>query len=151
MNNTLFICENCIEKLKNEPCGTYIQYRGFYTMIEVPTNLICPRCKNKLKNTGFPLEEARIITRISNNTKFLDSMIKLAESDPIEYQLKLSQFKVQLAQIQKTKEESNKIHCPKCNSTAITSGARGVNYFWGLIGASKTVNRCGNCGYTWKP
>lgn len=43
------------------------------------------------------------------------------------------------------------IHCPKCNSTAITTGARGVNNFWGFIGASKTVNRCGNCGYTWKP
>ena len=33
----------------------------------------------------------------------------------------------------------------------ITTGARGVNNFWGLLGTSKTVNRCGNCGYTWKP
>lgn len=41
--------------------------------------------------------------------------------------------------------------CPQCGSTAITTGARGVNAMWGLIGASKTVNRCGNCGYTWKP
>lgn len=44
-----------------------------------------------------------------------------------------------------------KPRCPKCNSTSITTGARGVNGFWGFIGASKTVNRCGNCGYTWKP
>lgn len=44
-----------------------------------------------------------------------------------------------------------KPHCPKCGSTSITTGARGVNGFWGFIGASKTVNRCGNCGYTWKP
>lgn len=41
--------------------------------------------------------------------------------------------------------------CPKCGSTAITTGARGVNWKLGLIGASKTVNRCANCGYTWKP
>lgn len=41
--------------------------------------------------------------------------------------------------------------CPKCGSTAITTGARGVSGFWGLIGASKTVNRCGNCGHTWTP
>lgn len=41
--------------------------------------------------------------------------------------------------------------CPKCGSTAITTGARGVNWKLGLIGASKTVNRCANCGHTWKP
>lgn len=41
--------------------------------------------------------------------------------------------------------------CPKCGSTAITTGARGVNWTHGLIGASKTVNRCGNCGHTWEP
>lgn len=26
-----------------------------------------------------------------------------------------------------------------------------VNWFWGTIGSGKTVNRCGKCGYTWKP
>lgn len=41
--------------------------------------------------------------------------------------------------------------CPRCGSTAITAGARGVNGFWGFIGASKTVNRCANCGNTWIP
>lgn len=43
------------------------------------------------------------------------------------------------------------IKCPKCGSTAITTGPRGVNGFWGFIGASKTVNRCGSCGKTWEP
>ena len=47
--------------------------------------------------------------------------------------------------------QQNVPKCPKCNSTAITTGARGINGFWGLLGAGKTVNRCGNCGYTWKP
>lgn len=41
--------------------------------------------------------------------------------------------------------------CPKCGSTAITTGARGINGFWGAIGASKTVNRCGKCGNMWEP
>lgn len=48
-------------------------------------------------------------------------------------------------------QEKPKVHCPKCGSTQITAGARGVNAVWGLIGASKTVNRCAKCGYTWKP
>ena len=42
-------------------------------------------------------------------------------------------------------------HCSKCGSTSITTGARGVNLTFGLLGASKTVNRCANCGYTWLP
>lgn len=46
---------------------------------------------------------------------------------------------------------TNTPRCPKCGSTAITTGARGVNFTMGLIGASKTVNRCASCGYTWKP
>lgn len=50
-----------------------------------------------------------------------------------------------------SEEYNSKVHCPKCNSTAITTGARGVSWFWGTIGSSKTVNRCANCGYTWKP
>ena len=41
--------------------------------------------------------------------------------------------------------------CPKCGSTNISTGARGVNWKWGLIGASKTVNRCAKCGHTWAP
>lgn len=43
------------------------------------------------------------------------------------------------------------ISCPRCGSTSITTGARGVNWTLGLIGASKTVNRCAKCGHTWQP
>lgn len=49
------------------------------------------------------------------------------------------------------KEDHNTVKCPKCGSTNIMTGARGVNFTFGLIGASKTVNRCTNCGHTWKP
>lgn len=47
--------------------------------------------------------------------------------------------------------DKSKIYCPRCGSTAITTGARGVNWTLGLIGAGKTVNRCGKCGHTWQP
>ena len=49
------------------------------------------------------------------------------------------------------KNYSNLPTCPHCGSTSITTGARGVSGFWGFIGASKTVNRCANCGHTWTP
>lgn len=49
------------------------------------------------------------------------------------------------------KNYSSTLRCPKCGSTSITTGARGVNWTLGLIDAGKTVNRCGSCGYTWNP
>lgn len=41
--------------------------------------------------------------------------------------------------------------CPKCGSTAITAGQRGYSLLTGFLGSNKTVNRCANCGHTWKP
>lgn len=41
--------------------------------------------------------------------------------------------------------------CPKCGSNAVTIGTRGYSLVWGFIGSNKTTNRCGRCGYTWKP
>lgn len=48
-------------------------------------------------------------------------------------------------------QESNQPKCPKCGSTNIAIGARGWKWTTGFIGSGKTVNRCGNCGHTWKP
>lgn len=41
--------------------------------------------------------------------------------------------------------------CPRCGSTAVTTGSRGYSLVWGFTGSGKTVNRCGKCGYSWKP
>lgn len=43
------------------------------------------------------------------------------------------------------------IKCPKCGSTAVSTGARGFSIVTGFLGAGQTVNRCGNCGHKWKP
>lgn len=116
----------------------------------------CPECLCPLNKENIStIPDGGWVKAISTDENFMKAMTELYENDPIEYQIKISQFKANLkqqeqAQVSK-REEENTIHCPKCNSTAITTGARGVNNFWGLLGASKTVNRCGNCGYTWKP
>lgn len=112
----------------------------------------CSYDKNKLIDCNITQEELDIIASISSNSSFIKAMDDLKQKDPIEFNLKMSQFKTQVYQ-QQTQQNNNKdiLHCPKCNSTAITTGARGVNNFWGMLGASKTVNRCGNCGFTWKP
>ena len=41
--------------------------------------------------------------------------------------------------------------CPRCGSSAVTTGSRGYSLVWGFIGSNKTVNRCGKCGHTWNP
>lgn len=48
-------------------------------------------------------------------------------------------------------ENENRIKCPCCGSTAIVIGQRGYSLFTGFLGSNKTVNRCGKCGYSWKP
>lgn len=45
----------------------------------------------------------------------------------------------------------NKLRCPKCSSTNVSTGSRGYSLVWGFIGSGKTVNRCGNCGHKWEP
>lgn len=115
-------------------------------------NNVCPVCHSV---DSFVYEYIMDIKRISTDENFMKAMTELYEKDPIEYQLKLNQFKAQVKQQEQAEEsrveEKDVVHCPKCGSTSITTGARGVNWFWGFIGANKTVNRCGKCGYTWKP
>lgn len=56
-----------------------------------------------------------------------------------------------IEQQNKLKQNNNIPKCPKCGSTAITAGQRGYSLLTGFLGSGKTVNRCANCGYKWKP
>ena len=47
--------------------------------------------------------------------------------------------------------KSQPLTCPRCGSTAVATGSRGYSIVWGFAGSGKTVNRCGKCGYSWKP
>ncbi len=46
---------------------------------------------------------------------------------------------------------ADQIKCPKCGSTNITTDLQGWNIKTGMLGSGQTVNRCGDCGYKWKP
>lgn len=48
-------------------------------------------------------------------------------------------------------EEFLILKCPRCHSTAITTGTKGYGLIRGFLGSNKTVNRCGRCGYSWEP
>lgn len=48
-------------------------------------------------------------------------------------------------------QQKDTLKCPKCGSTAVSTGARGFSIVTGFLGSGQTVNRCGNCGHKWKP
>lgn len=137
----------------------YCYICGYET--EDDTLTTCPRCL--CDNVFVCSKEEEDIVDISSDRSFIDAMMELKEKDPIEYQLKLNQFKLQLEQkrnIEKQKEQQNNIQrqqvskqitCPRCGSTNITTGSRGFSLVTGFIGSGKTVNRCASCGYKWKP
>lgn len=92
---------------------------------------ICPICKS----TDW--EDADLITlkEISNDTDFLEAMIELKKNDPIEYQLKMSQFKANLKQQESSKkiEDDNKPKCPTCGSTNIEKISLGKKAVGGAL------------------
>ena len=146
--NNVKICPYCHKNNKE----TWIYTAGFDVDAYKLNRIKCITCGKNLEDTILTVEEYAILEETSIDVSFFDAMIDLKQKDPIEFNLKLAQFKTQVGQQQAQKNNNKDIlHCPKCNSTAITTGARGVNNFWGMLGASKTVNRCGNCGFTWKP
>ena len=150
-NNTLLFDDS-----ENDSKEEYLN-RGF---VEVASNDIkeCPFCKNKLSNVGMPYKDFYLVKKISkNNRVLLESFMNLINNDIITYNIRIKEYEIlnekfkTISTTQNKKESFNILKCPKCGSTAVTTCARGVNGFWGFIGAGKTVNRCGNCGHTWKP
>ena len=117
-------------------------------------NNVCPCCHAQ---NSFCEEYIMDIKRISTDESFIQAMIKLKQEEPIEYQLKIQQFKTQLQQQEKIKEtkqqksSENQVTCPKCGSTNIQSVNRGFSLMTGFIGSGSPRNICQKCGFKWKP
>lgn len=119
-----------------------------------PDFIKCNKCEQEtLQMTSMTDEEFCVLCDVApKNNELCSLMIDLKEKDPIEYQLKISQFKTQVQQQDSIKKQSsNTIKCPKCGSTNITAGQRGYSLLTGFIGSGNTVNRCAKCGHKWKP
>lgn len=140
-NQIIYFCQKC----KNEGNDPY------------KLSDVCPQHKSKIEQSNIIFDEYCVLMQISSDINFIESMIALKEKDPIEYQLKMSQFRNQVEQqkqIKKAEEESSKPHCPHCKSTNISkigTGERiGSIAMLGIF--SKKINKsfkCKSCGYTW--
>ena len=126
----------------------------------------CPEClcpfENVDKNSPIreyksPIPDGSWVKAISTDENFMKAMTELYEKDPIEYQLKISQFKTQVQQqeqAQKSRVESNIPKCPTCGSTNIKPISGTKRWLTaGLFGlASSNVGKsmeCKACGYKW--
>lgn len=136
--------------VKCDKCGEIGACEGNSGLIHKVNN-----CNGNLIKTSLSYDDFWLLCDISEDNDFLQAMIDLKEKDIIEYNLKMSQFKSQLAQ-----QKSNKVQndttprCPHCKSTNIKSISalnRGASI--AMVGVfSKKINKsfeCKSCGYTW--
>lgn len=126
--------------------------------IENGENVIkCPRCLCNIIGFKSPIPDGSWVKAVSKDDAFMNAMIELYKNNPIEYQLKIQQFKIQVQQQEQLKpaEQTNNIpHCPTCSSTDIKKisglSKAGSVAMWGLL--SRRVHKqwhCNNCGSEW--
>ena len=149
MSKIVKYCKKCFEEPEK-----YIEHiksvTGYYTPNENQNMIFCPNHQTeKLNDSNLSIDEYNIICNISTDLQFVASMIELKEKDPIEYQLKLSQFKANLSQT-KAVEENNVPKCPYCHSTnikKITNTSKVVNTaLFGIFGQKRKHQwHCNNC------
>ena len=117
----------------------------------------CPECLCPLNKENIStMPDGGWVKAVSTDENFMKAMTELYENDPIEYQLKISQFKANLKQQKSSKVEEkdkskNQIHCPRCKSTSIQTINRGYSFWTGFLGSGSPRNVCQKCGYKWKP
>ena len=110
-------------------------------------------CNGNFIETSLSYDDLITISRISNDNDFFQAMIDLKEKDIIEYNLKMSQFRSQVAQQKSSSvRNDNRPKCPICNSTNLSKistakKATKVGLF-GIFGAGDIGKtwKCNNCG-----
>lgn len=91
----------------------------------VPVIIISGVPKNKAEEIKKKFDEFNVVVEIHDCQEYLDGV--------------------------KDMSKYPEVCCPRCKSTAITTGSRGFSLVWGFLGSGSTVNRCGKCGYSWEP
>lgn len=118
--------------------------------------LICKRCQSeKIANVSgkMTVEDIITITSISKDVNFLEAMSALHDTDIIEYESRMSQFRTQVQQQEQQKSSgstSTQVTCPYCHSTNVkkisgTSKAASVA-LWGIFSQKVRKNfHCNSC------
>ena len=126
----------------------------------------CPVCNcTEVVDSILTEEEFETISKFTHNRQVLDQMVELKKNNPIDFELKLSQFETATMNKNKARKSSsshasssmqtqNVPHCPTCGSTNIQKISDTKRWLTtGLFGlASSDVGKtmvCKKCGYKW--
>lgn len=129
--------------------------------ITIPSSTKCTFCGHDTLETKYTFKECLEDTSIRKKIKeeYIDNSPEFDE----ELAKKREEENDKVIHGSMTKEEKTVLQdmgaipnnnipkCPKCGSTAVSTGARGFSIVTGFIGSGQTVNRCGNCGHKWRP
>lgn len=150
MSRTTKFCSICEQRNNPPKCP------GFLVGWEDSPITECPSCKNKnLITYNISDDDILIMGDISKDKIFFQSMLKLKEENPIEYELKMSQFKANIARQESSKAvNDNKPKCPTCSSSnlkKVSTTSKAMNtVMWGLLGTKRhKIFHCNDCGYKW--
>lgn len=171
----IYCCHNCLEKnrVKIKSYQDYFKSLVKYKTLESEKeNFIgfgfenkindgkCIFCGSEVELLNIENDELTTISMYgSPNPDYVLAMNKLKGDNIISFtteynklvEIQNQQKAESLAQQRAEEEKKNQICCPRCGSTQITTGQRGYSFLTGFLGSNKTVNRCANCGYSWKP
>lgn len=149
-------------------CGNLKEcLRGYLFLDKIDDAItICPHCGNKLIDMDITKSDfENFLLYTDNNPKVVHALMDLYQNDPIDYQIKLNQLKMQYEQRKTTKTQkkptqntmnnnTNKLHCPTCNSTKVkkisgTAKVAGAAMFGLFSKTARSQFKCENCGYKW--
>ncbi len=154
MKNIVKYCEKCqnnpseYKAYYGEILSDYIDLVcvGYYTIGENEDREFCKvHPDEKLLISPLSAKEFDILSSITNDIVFIHSMEDLKEKDPIEFQLKMSQFKANLSRTEEQESKTNKKKCPYCGHTEFTP-VRKKWSFWAGFATNQTELICNNCG-----
>lgn len=116
------------------------------------TSKKCIKCgsentTDEIDDYNCKMDDYLLLFNISHDGNFILQMLKLKNDDPIEYELKIAQFR-EIAE--RKKIEDSKPRCPKCGSTSIATVNKGYSLLTGFLGSGKPMNVCQSCGHKWK-
>lgn len=157
MSKQIFL-KYCSKCAKNDDMpGAKFHINGYKSFYDSDDYSKCLECGNELIQYSMTCDEYNIITHISQDVNFLEAMIKLKDTDIIEYESRMSQFRSQVQQQEEAKqkvEEKSKPHCPTCGSTnieKISATSKAVNTIvFGIFGTKRHKSfHCNNCKYEW--
>lgn len=143
-------CPYCKQHKTNENAAwlryAFYFHNGYMTDDEIK----CSECGTTLVKMNLTVEEFDTIIDISGDPSFIEAMDELKQKDPIEFNLKLAQFKTQIGQQQNA--NTDQLKCPTCSSTNVqrissTAKVAGVVAFGIFSKTAKSQFKCGNCGY----